>query len=119
MHCSNCGAEIKEDAKICTNCGASQGLEENISFRIKRGIMQSLSIKRQYIVAAIIQLAALTLFFIAIQIMLDIEKVVLNPIPYFIAVWALICGINAAVLIVFVFKGEPPQDNINVEKEGE
>lgn len=34
MHCSNCGAEIKEDAKFCTVCGAPQALGESIGEQI-------------------------------------------------------------------------------------
>lgn len=80
--------------------------------------MQNLSIKQQYSIAALIQLIALILFFAVSKLILNIETVVLNPIPYFIIAWVSICAINAISLIIFVFRGETTQNNLYVEKGG-
>lgn len=80
--------------------------------------MWNLSIKQQYSLAALIQLIALILFFAVSKLILNIETVVLNPIPYFIIAWASICAINAIALIVFVFRSETTQNNIDIEKGG-
>lgn len=32
MYCKRCGAEIKDDAKFCPNCGANQTVDSNTSY---------------------------------------------------------------------------------------
>lgn len=65
--------------------------------------MGSFTTKKQYIIASIIQILAVTLFSVGAIFAFYLEKIVLNPFPYLIALWAVICAVDAAVLII-VFK---------------
>lgn len=65
--------------------------------------MGNFTAKKQYIIASIFQIIAITLFTLGAIFAFQLEKIVLNPLPYLIALWAFICALDVLVLI-FIFK---------------
>ena len=65
--------------------------------------MNNLSTAKQYLISAIIQIVLITIFIVSVVVVLEIEKVVMKPVPYFILIGAVVVVIDC-VILMFIYK---------------
>ncbi|HHV98549.1 MAG TPA: hypothetical protein GXX36_03085 [Clostridiaceae bacterium] len=65
--------------------------------------MKNLSTVKQYLISAIIQIILITVFIVSVALLLRIEKVVMNPLPYLIPVGAVVVVIDI-VFLMFIYR---------------
>ena len=70
--------------------------------------MKNLSIAKQYLVSAIIQIVLITMFIVSLIAVLNIEKVVMNPVPYIIPIGAMVIIIDCVILL-FIYRKKQKQ----------
>jgi hypothetical protein len=65
---------------------------------------------KQNILTAVIQLVAIAVYAVAVLMMIKVEYIVLNPIPYFAGAGLAVLLINVLILL-FIFRDKPMINN--------
>lgn len=66
--------------------------------------MKSQETVKTYLVVGIIQVIVVALFGVATIFLLGIEDVILTPLPYLVALWAMITALDAVILLLYLRK---------------